>query len=175
MATDDIDIYFNTNIKDFYKNFVEKLEDDKNIYNLTAVFYENKSLYLTIPTITLTSLAGMGSFFSAVSFINDDTKTGFNLGVGIIGSIASLLQTFNAAFKFNTKAEMFRTAADLYDKLITQTKFEILNPNENNFMEKLEKKMLEIQNNCKYFPPQQVVDNYYKNKIFSPSSKTVNC
>ena len=151
--------------KTFYKEFINRIEDEKTIYIESSVYYEKRSLLLTIPSITITSLAGMASFLSAAKFFNEDTKLGFSLGVGILGSISSLIQTFDSAFKFNTKAEMFRNAAEQYDKLITQTKFEILKPNDPLFIDKLEKKILEVQNNCKYFPPQDLINRYYSQKI----------
>ena len=151
--------------KTFYKEFINRIEDEKTIYIESSVYYEKRSLLLTIPSITITSLAGMASFLSAAKFFNEDTKLGFSLGVGILGSISSLIQTFDSAFKFNTKAEMFRNAAEQYDKLITQTKFEILKPNDPLFIDKLEKKILEVQNNCKYFPPQDLINRYYSQKM----------
>ena len=150
--------------KTFYREFINRIEDEKTIYIESSVYYEKRSLLLTIPSITITSLAGMASFLSAAKFFNEDTKLGLSLGVGILGSISSLLQTFDSAFKFNTKAEMFRNAAEQYDKLITQTKFEILKPNDPLFIDKLEKKILEVQNNCKYFPPQDLINRYYSQK-----------
>ena len=150
--------------KTFYKEFIKRIEDEKTIYIESSVYYERRSLLLTIPSITITSLAGMASFLSAAKFFNEDTKLGFSIGVGILGSISSLIQTFDSAFKFKTKAEMFRNAAEQYDKLITQTKFEILKPNDPLFIDKLEKKILEVQNNCKYFPPQDLINRYYGQK-----------
>tara|TARA_Y100000385_G_C13094464_1_gene640414 strand:+ start:2759 stop:3328 length:570 start_codon:yes stop_codon:yes gene_type:complete len=154
------EIILNNKEKLFYIEFINKIENEKNININASVYYEKKSMFLTIPSITITSIAGMASFLSAASFFNEDTKLAFSLGVGILGSISSLIQTFDSAFKFNTKAEMFRTAAEQYDKLITQTKFELTKPNDPNFIDKLEKKMLEIQNNCKYFPPQKIINSY---------------
>ena len=70
------------------------------------------------------------------------------------------MQSFSSAFKFSTKAEMHRTAAEEYNKLIIRIKFEIADPNEPKFIEEIENKILEIQGNCKYFPPQKICDKY---------------
>ena len=48
---------------------------------------------------------------------------------------------------------MFRKAADSYDKLITKVQFEIEEPNEKDFLLKMEEKILNIKNECKYLPP----------------------
>ena len=146
----------------FYKEFITKLENLREIHILSAQYYEQRSLMFSIPTILLTSFGGMASFLSASSFFNENSRIILSLGVGIIGSTASLLQSFQSTFKFTTKAEMFRNAAEQYDKLIVEIKFELARHNEVDFADKLEKKILEVQNNCKYFPPQNIVNKYYK-------------
>ena len=62
------------------------------------------------------------------------------------------MQSFQNALKFNTKAEMFRNAAESYEKLITEVRFKLTRHNDKYFTDKL-KKLSAIQNNCKYFPP----------------------
>lgn len=44
-------------------------------------------------------------------------------------------------------------AADSYDKLITNIQFEIDEPNEDDFLQKMEEKILAIKNECKFLPP----------------------
>jgi hypothetical protein len=105
--------------------------------------------------------------------------------------MASIFQTLSSAFDFNVKSEMFRKAADSYDKLITQIEFERVVPtsreldervaptsreldervvptsreldgrvassdllNETHFLNKMETKILEIKEECKYLPPE---------------------
>ena len=43
---------------------------------------------------------------------------------------------------------------------ITETQTELIQLNDPNFIQYLENKILEIQNNCKYFPPQFIEDKY---------------
>ena len=90
--------------------------------------------------------------------------------MGSLGSLGSLIQTFQSALNYNTKAEAFRDAAEKYDTLITKIKFELYNHNEHDFIDTLEKEVLKISSACKYFPPQSVknlvvFNNKYNNKV----------
>ena len=117
-----------------------------------AQYYERKSYLLNIPLILVTALTGILSFVSTSDMVGARDKNIFSLTVGILGFIATIMQSFQNTFKFNTKSEMFRNSADQYDMLITTIDFENINPNDKEFINNLEKKILEIQNSCKYFP-----------------------
>ena len=147
-----------------YNEFIEKLTDHKNIHVISAAIYEKRNFGFVIPTIIVTAIGSIISFLSASSFFNENTRVILGITVGIIAIFSSVLQSFQSAFKYNTKAEMFRTAAEQYDRLIVKIKFELAKHNEKDFTDKFERKLLEIQNNCKYYPPQHVVDNYTKKK-----------
>ena len=48
-------------------------------------------------------------------------------------------------------------------------------PNEPDFLDMLEESILEIQNKCNYFPPQSIVNKYYKIKVKDiKNQKTIN-
>ena len=146
----------------FYNEYLNKLNKNKKICQLAAEYYEKNYNLLNIPTILLTSLTGIGSFCNTSELISNENKLYLSLIIGIIGSLSSLLQSFNTSLKFNTKSEMFRNAADQYEILITKINFESNFPNENDFVNKMEKKILTIQNNCKYFPPSFIIDKVEK-------------
>jgi len=148
-----------------YNEFVEKLTDLKKIHVISAALYEKRNYGFVIPTIIVTAFGSIISFLSASSFLNENTRVILGITVGIIAIFSSVLQSFQSAFKYNTKSEMFRTAAEQYDRLIIKIKFELAKHNEKDFTDKFERKLLEIQNNCKYYPPQNVVDAYYKKKV----------
>ena len=58
--------------------------------------------------------------------------------------------------------EAHRAAAEEYNKMIIRLKFEMEMPNEEDFTDKLETEIIDIQNKCKYFPPQHIVSQYDK-------------
>ena len=99
-------------------------------------------------------------------FFDDRQRIILGISVGIVGGLSSLLQALQSAFKFHTKSEMFRNSAEQYEKLIVEIKFELLRHNDKDFIDKLEKKILEIQNNCRYFPPRHIVDKHKPNNKF---------
>jgi len=138
----------------------ERLKELKWVHARSAQYYDKMNNLFVLPTILITSVSGMASFLSTSSVVTDDTKTIFGISVGIMASVSSLLQSMSSAYNFPTKAEMHRTAASEYDKWIVKIKHEIANPNEPKFIENLESKLLEIQGNCKYFPPQNICDKY---------------
>lgn len=138
----------------------ERLKELKWVHSRSAQYYDRMNNGFVIPTIFITSVSGIASFLSTSSVISEDSKTFFGISVGILASLSSLLQSMSSAYNFSTKAEMHRTAASEYDKWVVKIKHEIANPNEPEFIENLETKILEIQGNCKYFPPQHICDKY---------------
>ena len=156
----DSEVTIDQNISNFYDKIIKDIKKKKEIHILSAQYYEKKSNYITIPTIIITSLTGIGSFLSSANLFSSEQKLYMSVAVGILGCLASLLQSFQKNLKFDTKSDMFRNAAEQYENLITKIEFEKTLPNEKDFFNNLEKKLLEIQNNCKYFTPE-----FIKNKI----------
>lgn len=135
------------------ETFFEKIEHEKLKYNIAYKLNSKRNLMLVIPTIFITSLSSMLSFLSSSDlFLNE--KDYMVTTVGILTSMASITQALSSALSFNVKAEMFRKAADSYDKLITRIEFEMESPNETDFLNKLEGKILAIKEECKYLPPE---------------------
>ena len=144
--------------RQFYQKFIDKINNKKNIHVKAAQYYENKSKYFSIPTILLSSITSIGSFINSSELFNNNQKLYISLIIGIIGGCSTLLQSCNNNLKLEAKAEMFRNTADQYENLITKIQFENEFPNEKDFVNKLEKEILKIQNNCKYFPPDFLLD-----------------
>ena len=158
----DISFHLSEKHLELLKDSKDRLNELKWVHARSAQYYDKMNNLFVLPTILITSISGIASFLSTSSIINEDTKTTFGISVGVMASISSLLQSMSSAYKFGTKAEMHRTAAEEYNKLIVKISFEIADPNESKFIENLESKLLEIQSNCKYFPPQNICDKYNK-------------
>ena len=75
---------------------------------------------------------------------------------------ATLLQSLGSAYRFSAKEEAHRHAAEEYNKLGVKIRFEIEMPNEEDFTDKLEMEILDIQNKCRYFAPQFIIEKYSK-------------
>ena len=89
-------------------------------------------------------------------------KNGFAVTVGVFASVSTMMQSLASALQFSASLEAHRAAAEEYNKMIIRLKFEMEMPNEEDFTDKLETEIIDIQNKCKYFPPQHIVSQYDK-------------
>lgn len=135
--------------------FYQRLKKEKFINNQSSTYYGNLSNRFVIPGIVITGLSSIVSFMSTSDMLEDDEKKGFGITVGVLTSIAAIVQSMSASFGFQLKTDAFATCADAYDSLITKVEFEIANPNEDfqEFSNQLEEDILKIKSNCKYLPP----------------------
>ena len=154
--------WFNKKKYIFYNKILYRLQRLSTLHTRSSQYYEKMNYYIFGPSITITALSGIASFLSTSQYINESTQTGFGIGVGIIASISSILQALGGACQFSAKKEAHRTVAEQYNNLIINLKFEIEMPNEEDFTDKLEIQILDIQSKCNYFVPQFIVDNYDK-------------
>jgi len=150
--------------KEQKKHYLEKMLKNfrrkKIIYTRSSQFFMKLNYLITIPSILLTSISGILSFITTTDIINEEHKSYVNISVGILASLTTLGQTLTNTFKYSTKSEMHQTVAEEYAKLITETQTELIQLNDSNFIQYLENKVLEIQKNCNYFPPQFIEDKY---------------
>ncbi len=149
-----------------YHYLLDQLRKNKYIYSKSSEYYRYMNLKMVIPCLFLSSMASIISFVSSSGAISDSSKNYFALSVGIIASISTLIQSINSNVGFATKNELFEKCADEYAKLIIKVEFEMLAPNEHyqEFVNDIEEQMNKIQQSCKYFPPQFIIDQYIKNK-----------
>ena len=144
----------------FYKMMLERLKKKKYIHNRSSNYFNNLQKYVMYPSVCITAFSSIASFLSTSNIVNDNIKTGLSISVGVFASISTLLQSVSSNCNYSTKSDLHRTATEEYDKLITKINFEIEIPNEKDFVEKMENKILDIQNKCKYIPPQFIIEEY---------------
>ena len=144
----------------FFRRIQKRLLKLKYIHSHAATYFDKLNFYIFAPSITITAISSIGSFLSTASFIEEDTQNVFGISVGILASGSAMLQSLASTCKYNVKAESHRAAADEYDQLLTTLQFEMEMPNQKNFIDEFEKKILDVQNKCKYFPPQFIIDRY---------------
>ena len=149
----------------FCEGMMERLNMLKWIHSQSADLYEKRHFRIFFPNITITALSGIASFLSTSQFIDNNTQTAFGVTVRILASFSALVQSIASVTRYSAKAEAHQSAADEYNKLLTRLKFEMEMPNEQNFLDNLEQSILEIQNKCNYFPPQSIVNKYYKTTV----------
>jgi hypothetical protein len=150
--------------KHFLTEYIDRLEELKWIHSRSSEYYESRNIAITIPSIVLTSLSGIMSFMSTSSGVSPQFQYISSITVGVIAAISSLVQALSSTLQFGTKSELHRDVADRYEKIITSIKFEFVDHSDENFIEELEKQIIEVQNMCKYFPPMFFYEEYRKFK-----------
>lgn len=149
----------------FCEGMMDRLNKLKWIHSQSADHYEKRHFRIFFPNITITALSGIASFLSTSQFIDNNTQTAFGITVGVLASVSALVQSVASVTRYSAKAEAHQLAADEYNKLLTRLKFEMEMPNEPDFIDTLEESILDIQNKCNYFPPQSIVNQYFKTQV----------
>lgn len=152
--------WFTYKTYNFYKKKLEHLTRMRYIHAESARYYDSQHLKLFGPSIIITGLSGVASFLSSSSLFSENTQTGLAIGVGVLASVSAMIQSAASAVDYSTKAKTHREAGEEYEKLMTKVEFELEMPNEPEFIDGLESLILDIQNKCKYAPPQHIVQGY---------------
>lgn len=152
--------WFTYKTYNFYKKKLEHLTRMRYIHAESARYYDSQHLKLFGPSIIITGLSGVASFLSSSSLFSENTQTGLAIGVGVLASVSAMIQSAASAVDYSTKAKTHREAGEEYEKLMTKVEFELEMPNEPEFIDGLENLILDIQNKCKYAPPQNIVQSY---------------
>ena len=126
--------------------------------------------YFSVPSILLSSLSGIGSFLASIQYF-EEYSTVFTVSVGVMASVTTLFQSFSNAFEYSTKAEAHQNAVEAFDQIITKLKFERLNPvkeaDPGEFIDSIEKQIVETKQRCKYIVPDWIEAQYSDNKFKS--------
>ena len=155
-------IWYNTKKHEFYKNLYKRIKLLIVIHSESSIYYSKLEKYIFGPSIFITCLSSIASFLSTSQFIHSKMQSIFGISVGVLASLSSLLQSVGSAYRFSAKQEAHRVASEEYNKLCVKLKFEMEMPNEEKFIDQLEKDIIDIQNKCRYFPPQFITDKYRK-------------
>ena len=127
----------------------QKLEAD---YKFSARRYSRYSNYMTFPAVIITSMASIFSFLSTSEFVPSETKDYSIVTVAIFSTVASTLQTIGASCEFNVKSLKFREASHEFNKISDRIFFEMESPNEQDFVDKIEKQIEAVKTSCKFLP-----------------------
>jgi len=165
--------WFNKKKYIFYNRILERLQRLSSLHSRASQYYEKMNFNIFAPSIAITALSGIASFLSTSQYVSTGAQNGFGIGVGIVASISSVLQSLAGACQYSAKKEAHRTVAEQYNNLIISVKFEIEMPNEEDFTDKLEEQILDIQSKCNYFVPQFIVEAYDKKKKLEKINKSV--
>lgn len=157
--------WFNNKLLDIYFKKRDYILKQKKSNGKAAIYYERKHLQIYIPSIIITGISSIFSFIVSSNKFDINILFSLNLTIGVLSSIATILQTIASVTNNSMKANMHKEAYENYDKLLTKIEFEICMPNEEHFLDKLEEQILDIQNKCKN-PIPQFISNKYDNKLY---------
>jgi len=150
----------------------ESLEKYCNLKRQThwmcARHYACMDKYFSVPSIVLSSLSGIGSFLASIAYF-EEYSTVFTVSVGVMASVTTLFQSFSNAFEYSTRAEAHQNATEAFDQIITKLKFERLNPvkeaDPGDFIDGIEKQIVETKQRCKYIVPDWIEGQYSDTKF----------
>lgn len=128
---------------------IQKLEED---YKYSARRYGYYSRMISIPSIAITSLSSVFSFMSSSEFVSRETKDYCVITVAFLTTLATMLQTINTSCEFNVKKLKFTEATQEFNRVSDRVFFESQNPNEENFIDVIEKEIEKVKNQCKFIP-----------------------
>ena len=160
-----------------YNKLYENLEKYCNLKRQThwmcAKYYNSLDRVFLIPSICLSSFSGIASFLSSVQSF-ESYQTELSIGVGVMASCTTLLQSFSNAFGFSTKTEAHQNATEAFDQIITKIRFQRINPKhdvkDTDFITELENQIVETKQRCKYVVPEWIEEEYRDNKFNSLKS-----
>lgn len=149
---------------------LRKLYKFRFLYRESEELYARKHMRLFVPSIAITGISGFVSFLASSAFISSAgarTNNALTITVGVLTSVSTMIQSFASVVDYQTKATMFREAAQETDTLITVVESEILHSNENRaqFLDMVEAKIIDIRERCKFFAPRDIVDGYEKRQL----------
>lgn len=144
----------------FYKQLQSRVTHDRDTHISSAQYYQQWYLYITIPIVVLTTLGSTLAFVSTSNIVADTDRQVMSLIVGIIGIIASLVQSVANTLAYGTQSQSFTSAARQYDQLVVKIMFETELPDEADFIQMIEKRLLDIRAQCGYYPPQHIMKQY---------------
>jgi len=149
----------------FHNKMLRRLRKLRYLHSRSSQYYEKMNFKLSAPSIVITALSGIASFMSTSQYVDNDSQNAFGISVGVMASLSSIFQALSAACQYSVKKEAHRTVAEQYNALIVKTKFEMEMPNEEDFVDKLEQTILDIQAKCNYFVPQFIIDEWRDTEI----------
>ena len=158
--------WYNELQHEFYRKTICRLQKLFKMNVEAAKYYEKINFYIFGPSITITALSIMASFLSTTDLLGDSAKTGFGISVGVLTVISTAMQSVAGTCQYKSRSEAFRLSADRYEQLLTKLRFESEMPKKEDFLEKLEAEILEVQGKNTYFPPEKISSKYNVNESY---------
>jgi len=161
------------------KKLVKFAEERRATHAASQRHYDKLNAIFFWPSIVLTSMT------SAVSFLSmnfPEYEAGFNVSIGIMASLSTLIVALSETYRYGSKAEQHGLASESYENLRTKLFFKSLQMqtlvSENGedksvmtpcdfkaFFSSVEDQITEIARQCKDLVPNSIIRNYKENRF----------
>ena len=156
------------------KKLVRFSEERRETHSASQQHFDRLNSWFFWPSLIFTSFTSAFSFL-ATQFPEHSSK--FNVTIGIIASISSLIVALSETYRYGSKAEQHGLAAESFENLRTKLFFKSaqLQLNDNKdlspcdsqaFFKSIEDQITEISRQCKDLVPTKIVKDY-KNTRYS--------
>jgi hypothetical protein len=156
------------------KKLVRFSEERRETHSASQQHFDRLNSWFFWPSLIMTSLTSAFSFL-ATQF--PERSSTFNVTIGIIASISSLIVALSETYRYGSKAEQHGLAAESFENLRTKLFFKSaelqlndkkeLSPCEfQAFFKSIEDQITEISRQCKDLVPTKIVKDY-KNARYS--------
>lgn len=156
------------------KKLVRFSEERRDTHSASQQHFDRLNSWFFWPSLIMTSLTSAFSFL-ATQF--PERSSTFNVTIGIIASISSLIVALSETYRYGSKAEQHGLAAESFENLRTKLFFKSaelqlndkkeLSPCEfQAFFKSIEDQITEISRQCKDLVPTKIVKDY-KNARYS--------
>ena len=156
------------------KKLVRFSEERRETHSASQQHFDRLNSWFFWPSLIFTSFTSAFSFL-ATQFPEHSSK--FNVTIGIIASISSLIVALSETYRYGSKAEQHGLAAESFENLRTKLFFKSaqlqfkdnkdLSPCESQaFFKSIEDQITEISRQCKDLVPTKIVKDY-KNTRYS--------
>ena len=159
-------------------------EERRSTHSASQRHFDRLNAVFFWPSIILTSLTSATSF---VSSYFPEKNTLFNVGIGIMASLSTLIVALSETYRYGSKAEQHGLASESYENLRTKLFFKSVqlqahaiqeSENENKepaltkcetkaFFTSVEDQITEIARQCKNLVPNSIVLQYKENRYDS--------
>tara|TARA_B110000285_G_scaffold156849_1_gene174996 strand:+ start:10304 stop:11206 length:903 start_codon:yes stop_codon:yes gene_type:complete len=178
LSSQDDKIPNNPEITHVLKKLVKFAEERRSTHAASQRHFDKLNAIFFWPSIGLTSLTSAASFLSS-NF--DEHRTGFNVSIGIMASLSTLIVALSETYRYGSKAEQHGQASESYENLRTKLFFKSvqlqtnISGNENEpamsacefkaFFTSVEDQITEIARQCKDLVPNSIIQDYKETRF----------
>jgi len=178
LSSQDDKIPNNPEITYVIKKLVKFAEERRSTHAASQRHFDKLNALFFWPSIGLTSLTSAASFLSS-NF--EEYRTGFNVSIGIMASLSTLIVALSETYRYGSKAEQHGQASESYENLRTKLFFisvqlqTNISGNENKpamstcdfkaFFTSVEDQITEIARQCKDLVPSSIIQDYKETRF----------